>query len=235
MADIKQPIIISFDGNIGSGKSSIVRYFQKNFEKFCNLKTYHYKICFLQEPVDIWESIIDPQDGKNIIEKFYGDNEKYGFTFQMMAYISRLSLFKEALSEDYDIIFTERSMFTDRNVFAKMLHKDKKINEIEYQIYNKWFDEFSDCVKKMKIVYIRTTPEISDKRIKERARTGESIPLSYLQNCHYHHDIWLYSPDIVENGNVLVINGNEETNTSIFIENKYYDNLMEKVFNFMKN
>ena len=30
----KVPIVISFDGNIGSGKSSIVRYFEKNFEKF---------------------------------------------------------------------------------------------------------------------------------------------------------------------------------------------------------
>ena len=31
MAQTKQPIIISFDGNIGSGKSSIVKYFQKKF------------------------------------------------------------------------------------------------------------------------------------------------------------------------------------------------------------
>ena len=235
MSNSKKPIIISFDGNIGSGKSSIVKYFQKNFEKFCNLKTYHYKICFLQEPVHIWESIVDSYDNKNIIEKFYDNNEKYGFAFQMMAYISRLSLFKEALYQDYDIIFTERSIYTDKNVFAKMLHVNGKINDIEYQIYNKWFNEFSDYVKEMKIVYIRTTPEISEKRVIKRSRNGESIPLSYLQSCHYYHDIWLYSPDVIEQGNVLVIDGNEETNTSIFIENKYYDNLMEKVFNFMLN
>ena len=87
----------------------------------------------------------------------------------------------------------------------------------------------------MKIVYIRTTPQISDNRVKKRARTGESIPLSYLQNCHYYHDIWLYSPDQIEKGIVLVIDGNEETNTSIFINNKYYDCLMDKVFDFMTN
>jgi len=235
MSETKQPIIISFDGNIGSGKSCIIRYLKKNFEKFCNTKNHDYKICFLEEPVNIWESIVDSQDGKNVIEKFYDNNEKYGFAFQMMAYISRLSLFKEALSKDYDIIFTERSIFTDKNVFAKMLYTDKIINEIEYQIYNKWFDEFSDCVKKMKFVYIRTTPEISNLRVKNRARTGEYISLSYLQNCHYYHDIWLYSDDIIEKSDLLVINGNEETNTSVFIENIYYDNLMEKVFNFMKS
>tara|TARA_X000000368_G_scaffold397903_1_gene367452 strand:+ start:1954 stop:2661 length:708 start_codon:yes stop_codon:yes gene_type:complete len=235
MTQSKKPIIVSFDGNIGSGKSSIIRYFEKNFEKFCNVKGDPCKICFLEEPVDIWESIVDSRDGKNIIEKFYGNNKKYGFAFQMMAYITRLSLFKETLSKDYDIIFTERSIFSDKNVFAEMLYKDKKINEIEYQIYNKWFDEFSDCINKMKFVYIRTIPEICNKRVKNRARTGESIPLSYLQNCHYHHDIWLYSPDILEKGEVLIIDGNEEINTSLFIDNIYYDITMEKVFNFIKS
>lgn len=227
------PIIISFDGNIGSGKSSIVRYFEKNFEKFCNLRTFHYKICFLQEPVSIWETIKD-NDGKNIIEKFYQNNKQYSFAFQMMAYISRLSLFKDALKKDYDIIFTERSMFTDRNVFAKMLYDSKNMNELEYQIYNKWFDEFAECLNNMKIIYIRTLPEICDKRVKNRAREGESIPIEYLKNCHYYHDVWLNSPEILETGEILVINGNEETNTSQFINNNFYDNIMEKVFKFMK-
>jgi len=153
------PIIISFDGNIGSGKSSIVRYFEKNFAKFCNMKTYHYNICFLQEPVSIWESIKD-ENGKNAIEKFYENNERYSFAFQMMAYISRLSLFKEALTKDYDIIFTERSMYTDKNVFAKMLYDNNKMDTIEYQIYLKWFDEFSETIKDLKIgsSYGITTP-----------------------------------------------------------------------------
>jgi deoxyadenosine/deoxycytidine kinase len=228
------PKIISFDGNIGSGKSSIVRYFEKNFEKFCNLKTYHYKICFLQEPVSIWETIKDT-DGKNIIEKFYENNTQYSFAFQMMAYISRLSLFKEALKQDYDIIFTERSMFTDRNIFAKMLYDSKNMNELEYQIYNKWFDEFVECLNNMKIVYIRTSPEICDKRVKYRAREGENIPLEYLKNCHYYHDAWLNNCEKLESGEVLVIDGNEETNTSQFIDNNFYDNAMEKVFKFMKH
>ena len=235
MTETKQPIIISFDGNIGSGKSSVMKYFEKHFEKYCNLKTYHYNVCFLQEPVSVWENIVDKNDGKNVIEKFYENNEKYGFAFQMMAYISRLSLLKEALNKNYDIIFTERSVFTDRNVFAKMLYDSKKINDIEYQIYNKWFDEFSNSIKKNKTVYIRTTPHTSERRIKKRARTGEDIPLEYIQNCHYYHDIWLYSSGLIESGNVLIIDGNEETNTSQFIQNNYFDKIMEKVFNFMKN
>ena len=233
MTSVKKPIIISFDGNIGSGKSSAVQYFKQNFEKFCNLKTYHYKVCFLDEPVEQWEFIIDVEDGKNAIQKFYEDNEKYAFPFQMMAYISRLSLFKQALKQDYDIIFTERSMFTDKHVFAQMLYDNKKMNTIEYQIYLKWFDEFLETINNIKTVYIRTSPEVCCKRVLKRARLGENIPLEYLKDCHHYHDRWLNDPSKIEQGNVLIIDGNEETNTSVFIENKYYEELMEKVFKFM--
>ena len=49
-----------------------------------------------------------------------------------MTYISRLSLFKEALTKNYDIIITQRYMYTDKNVFAKMLYDNNKIDTIEY-------------------------------------------------------------------------------------------------------
>jgi len=228
----KEPIIISFDGNIGCGKSTIVDYLKRHFPKFCNLKTHHYKICFLDEPVNQWETIVD-SDGKNIIEKFYNNNNDYAFQFQMMAYISRLSLLRNALKENYDIIFTERSIYTDKNVFAQMLYDFKKMTNIEFLIYTKWFNEFSDIIENIKSVYIRTLPEVCFNRVLKRSRSGENIPIEYLKDCHYYHDIWLYNLENIESGNVLIIDGNVETNTSLFIENNYYNELMEKVFRFI--
>lgn len=234
MSNKKEPIIISLDGNIGSGKSTIIHYFEHHFPKFCNLKTsYNYKICFLDEPVNQWESIIDINDGKNIIEKFYNNNKDYAFQFQMMAYISRLSLLRNALKEDYDIIFTERSIYTDKNVFAQMLYDCKKMNNTEFLIYSKWFNEFTDVIENIKTVYIRTLPEICLNRVLKRARPGENIHLSYLKDCHYYHDIWLNNSEQIKSNKVLLINGNIETNISVFIENNYYNDLMEKVFKFM--
>ena len=231
------PIILSIDGNIGSGKSSIVKYLKKNFETFCNNNSNNKnnKICFLEEPVEIWESIKDISSNETIIEKFYKNSKKYSFAFQMMAYISRLSILKKELNKDYDFIITERSIYTDRNIFAKMLYFEKEINDIEWQVYNLWFDEFSSIAKNIKIVYIRTIPEICDKRIKVRNRKGENISVEYLKNCNYYHDSWLNNPQLIEEGKVLVINGNEETNTSLFIKNNYFDNIMDKIYKFMKN
>lgn len=230
MSTSKKPIILSFDGNIGSGKSTIVKYLEINFENYYKSKkpNDNIKICFIQEPVSEWERIIDQKTNKNIIECFYSNNEKYSFAFQMMAYISRLSLFNKALKQNYDIIITERSLFTDKNIFAKMLYDTNKMNHIEYQIYLKWFDEFTESFKNMKIIYIKTNPEICFERIVERNRKGENISLIYLNNCHLYHELWLNN---INNENILVINGDIKLNKNNNFE--YYNSIMEKVYNFI--
>ena len=226
------PLIVSIDGNIGSGKSSIMRYLEKNFANFCASKGNNCKICFLKEPVSSWESIGDA-NGKSIITHFYENNERYSFAFQVMAYTSRMSLLKEALKGDYDIIISERSVYTDKFVFAKSLYDSEKMSLIEYLIYLNLFKEFQTIFQDLKIVYIRTSPEICDLRVQQRGRLGETISIEYLKDCHHYHDVWLNNPTAIEEGLVLVINGNEETNTSQFIDNSYYDELTRKMYDFI--
>jgi len=226
------PLILSLDGNIGSGKSSVMRYLEKNLANYCASKGNTCKICFLQEPVSTWESIGDG-NGKSIIAYFYENNERYSFAFQIMAYTSRMSLLKEALKEDYDVIISERSIYTDKFVFAKSLYDSEKMSLIEYTIYLNLFKEFQTIFQDLKIVYIRTCPEICDLRVQQRGRLGETIPIEYLKDCHHYHDIWLNNPEAIEQGLVLVINGNEETNTSQFIDNNFYDEVTRKIYDFI--
>jgi deoxyadenosine/deoxycytidine kinase len=179
--------IFSVEGNIGSGKSTIVKYFKEN------LDVNNYKLIFLQEPVEIWNTITD-LDGQTIIQKYYSNQEKYSFAFQMMAYISRLSQIKKVLNETEEnvIIITERCLYTDFNIFAKMLYHSKMISEIEYSIYKKWFDEFIDFSYITAYIYITTVPEICLERIESRSRKGEDlIPIDYLKTCDDYHREWL--------------------------------------------
>ena len=120
------PIIIAIEGNIGTGKSTNLEMLESNFKQ----RPLGRPIIFLQEPVDTWKTIVD-EKGVSILELFYGDQDTWAFAFQMMAYISRLSLLKQTVKDNPDaVIFTERSLFTDKNVFAQMLHDDNKINNI---------------------------------------------------------------------------------------------------------
>jgi deoxyadenosine/deoxycytidine kinase len=152
-------------------------------------------VVFLKEPVDEWEKIKD-ENGETILKKFYADQEKYSFPFQMMAYVSRLKVLRDTLktiktdTEDKNIIIiTERSLYTDKMVFAKMLYDSKKIEHVNYQIYLNWFDTFSDEFPVNKVVYVKTSPDKCYQRIVKRSRTGEeNIPLEYLTSCSNYHD-----------------------------------------------
>lgn len=194
-------VIISVQGNIGSGKSTLV----------ANLKMLlgdNQRICYLQEPVDEWKEIRD-SEGKSILELFYQDQEAYAFQFQMMAYISRLAILKRALESNYDVIVSERSLMTDKHVFCQMLYDSKKIKDVEFQIYNKWFDEFQRDFPEENIVYIQTDPYVAHERVGVRSREGESIPLEYLAECHDYHENWIRS---FSESNVLTLDGNQDIN-----------------------
>ena len=194
--------IISIEGNIGSGKSTLLSYLKDNLKDD--------KIIFLKEPVDEWEKIRD-ENGMTIIEKFYKDQDKYSFSFQMMAYISRLSILKETVEKNPNsTIIIERSLYTDKYVFAKMLYDDKKIESINYQIYLKWFDVFSVEYPISKSIYVKADPEICHKRIIKRSRNGEdNIPLEYLITCDkYHNDMIKELKKIFHNHKQLILDGN---------------------------
>jgi deoxyadenosine/deoxycytidine kinase len=207
--------IISIEGNIGSGKSTILQHLKECFKTTEN-------IIFLEEPVDIWETIKD-ENGTTILTKFYENQEKYSFAFQMMAYISRLSILKNTIKENPNaIIITERCLNTDRYVFAKMLYDNKKIEEIEYQIYLKWFDEFCDIIQNSKMIYMKTNPEICYERIAKRNRTGESnISIDYLNGCHHYHEEMIKKI----NYSILEINSNIDTDINKDIINKWYEEI----------
>lgn len=190
-------VIISIEGNIGSGKSTLVSELQTHFANNSD-------IGFLQEPIDIWNGIKD-ENGTTILEKFYKDNEKYAFQFQIMAFTSRLSLIKEALSKNYKFIITERSLYTDSHIFAKMLYDDKKISEIEYSIYKLLYNQFINEMPVTQIIYVKAQPTTSFERVIKRNRTGENIPLEYLERCHSYHENWLTNCE-----NILTLDGEND-------------------------
>ena len=206
--------ILSIEGNIGSGKSTVINTLKEYYKSSDKSSD---KVYFLEEPVSEWVEIKD-SDGKNIIEKFYENQEHYSFSFQMMAYISRLAMLKRAIKhckeKGIKLIICERSLQTDKNVFCKMLHDSGKIEDINFQIYNKWFSDFITEIPLIYFVYIKTEPKIAYERVLKRNRKGENISVEYLEMCSMYHDNWL-----VKNGtnngvknvtrNCIVINGND--------------------------
>ena len=226
---LNKPILISIEGNIGSGKTTIIEQMQKRIN--------NNKILFLREPVDLWESIKD-NEGEGILVKFYKDPAKYAFPFQVMAYATRLSMIRNMIKNNPEcqIIICERSLDADKNIFAKMLYKDGLIDEVCFQIYNKFYTEYSDDFNLKGIIYIDADPDICFERIKKRARNGEgNIELNYLEKCKKFHKKWLEDGNDLGITKVLHIKTNEEATYNENDNNDYGNKWISIIEEFIKN
>lgn len=221
--NINNNILISIDGNIGSGKSSLLENMKLKYKD-------NKKIVFIKEPVEEWNLIKD-NEGITILEKFYNDKTKYAFSFQMMAYITRYIILNDALENNKNcILITERSIYTDKMVFAKMLYDDNDIEEVNYKIYLQWFDTLSKKLLVNKIIYIDVEPEICKNRIIKRSRKGEEmIPIEYLKKCDLYHRLMLEKNENCICDIQLIIDGKID----IFENLNYLTNILKTIDNFI--
>jgi len=191
---MNSPMIISVEGNIGAGKTT----FLENIEKIL-CKEGNTKIRILREPVDIWNTIKDKDDGETILSKFYKDPTKYSFAFQVMAFSTRLSELKRMFTEypDCEILICERSLEADGYIFAKMLYEGGLMDDVFYQIYQKIYQDSIHEYSLDGIIYLDISPNVCAERILKRSRDGEGgITLDYLQKCAKYHDDWFSETDL---------------------------------------
>jgi deoxyadenosine/deoxycytidine kinase len=184
--------LVSLEGNIGAGKSTIINQLKEIYKDNTD-------IVFLLEPTDTWETFRDKQTNTTILHKFYEDQRRYAFTFQVMAYSTRLSLMRKTIRENPDckVILCERSLDADKEVFAKMLREYGLMEEVEHAIYLQFFREYSNEISLDAILYLDVSPEICFERIRQRAREGEmAITVAYLKRCKLFHDDWLRSGNL---------------------------------------
>ena len=200
------PILVSLEGNIGAGKSTILEQLAARLDQKGLSRANHSNSTtnidadsvntgwiFLREPVHIWDEIKDAE-GNTILSKFYANPSKYAFAFQIMAYTTRLHELKRLLRENPNCrgVVCERSLEADKHIFAKMLHDDNLIEDVMYNIYERFFNEYEDMFKVSGVVYIDADPEICHQRIIKRSRDGETaISLEYLRQCRDYHTAWL--------------------------------------------
>ena len=189
----KKPIIISIEGNIGSGKSELIKILRKKYKN---------KIYFVDEPVKEWCSVTT-LDNKNLIEHFYENKQRYSYTFQNYAFITRIKKLKEAIhNTNLDIIVTERSTISDKILFAQMLYENKFLNKMEWEMYCSWFEYFTIHVDKF--LYVQTSIDNCMERIQKRNRNGEEqITKLYIEQLHEKHEEWLNN-----NNKCMILNGN---------------------------
>ena len=179
------------EGNVGTGKSTFLKAIENQGHNV------------VYEPVGEWMNMIN-SNGKNLLQEFYGDQKRWAYTFQSIAFRTRVKNIENCESNT----IVERSIFTDCNVFAKTCYENGMMSDIEWNDYKEWFEWLTEKfnVKPSGYIYLRATPQISYDRIVKRSRDGEeTIPFDYLAELHNKHEKWL-----MDEPNVLILDVNED-------------------------
>jgi deoxycitidine kinase/deoxyguanosine kinase len=159
------------DGNIGCGKSTIIKKIIENNP---------FDLTVYNEPLKDWDEWL---------KLFYSDMSKYSFGFQMRVLKSHLN------NKNIQSGIFERSPLSCQEVFGKLLHEDGLMNDLEWDLTQEFQKDYG-WIPNL-VIYLRCDPETCLERIKQRNRTSENtISLDYLKRLHEKYEnIYVKNPD----------------------------------------
>ena len=166
---IKTKIIYALEGNIGAGKTTIMKIIGQYFTS----------VEFVEEPVSQWQNL----GGMNLLDAFYSDPERWGFSFEFYSMLSKIKALLNAANSDKPVIVIERSILSNK-VFMDLSHELGKLEEIEYSMLMNTYHFYLQHVypQLSGIIYLDTPVDECIKRITKRNRGEEcTIERSYLQ------------------------------------------------------
>lgn len=223
---LKKNYIISIEGNTGVGKTT--------FLKLLSEALVGIPIEIVEEPVAEWQKFTlkssdnEKTPDENILSLKYKDPKRWSYLFQSLCYITRiknmLGIKKKIESETNPKLYIfERSVECDREIFAKHKYLYGLFNEIEWLVYNEYYNLMTkEFGKPMDgIIYLKAKSSVCLKRCKSRARNEEiSMDITYLDEINDRHEEWLNA-----RSNVLIINAEEDFLGESTIRDKVLDHI----------
>lgn len=192
---------VSIEGNIAVGKST----FAKLLQSACP----DWEV--VSEPVSKWQNIQSTSKGtdaapqtavSNLLDMMYQDPKRWSYTFQTYSCMSRLRTQLQPPparlrnSKGKPVQVYERSVYSDRYIFALNMFELGCINATEWAVYQDWHsllvEQFGHQVELEGIIYLRASPKKCMERLKCRGRSEEKeVKLDYLDKLHVQHEKWL--------------------------------------------
>ncbi len=196
---LKSKFIFSIEGNIGSGKTTIIHHLQRLYKD----------VILVEEPVKDWQNL----EGENLLKKKNEDLIRWGYSFEAYVLITKMNELTKVADSDKKIILIERCMLTDKAFFDVNVENNLS-NPMEEAMFKHLYEFLSNNVypKLSGIIYLDTPVDECIKRMKERGRKEEkSITAEYLTQLDQHFKDVVNASGIP----VLYLNGKYDLKTDL--------------------
>lgn len=160
--------IFCIEGNIGAGKSTLLNLLEDKVP-YCKI---------IQEPVSEWKNV----GGCDLLSAFYQDPRRWCFTFEFYSMFTLIKKIQQAILSDAEIIFVERSIYSNR-AFQIISFTLDKLDTKEMVILKEIFEFFKTEYPAFNgVIYLDTNVELCLQRITQRGRKEENgINYIYLK------------------------------------------------------
>tara|TARA_B100000925_G_C22005784_1_gene473612 strand:- start:2683 stop:3297 length:615 start_codon:yes stop_codon:yes gene_type:complete len=181
---------ISIDGNLGSGKSTLMSNLEKHYDNFDNPG-----ILFTQEPVKIWQPYLN---------NFYNDMKNSSLALQMKILKHHIQV---PSGNNNLISLTERSATSCIDIFGKYLLNKGLLNSLDIDLMKDYDNSFGSHPDMY--IYIKTNASICANRINLRNRESEdSISFDYIESIDNLYNE-RYCNNIDKSKNYYIIDGSK--------------------------
>jgi deoxyadenosine/deoxycytidine kinase len=162
---------ISVAGNIGAGKSTLVRVLAEAFG---------------------WQPYYELVADHPYLDDYYRDRERWGFHSQIWFLSQRFEQHQEIHDTPISVV-QDRSIYEDFEVFVKGLLEQGILSHRDFRTYRRLFQALIRSVTPPTLmVYLKASVPALTRRISERARSSEqAIPSRYLEHLNYRYEEWL--------------------------------------------
>ena len=194
---------IGFAGNIGSGKTTFTRFISKSQN---------------------WIPFYEPVSDNPYLEDFYNDMPRWSFNLQVYFLHKRFEMHKKMSQMKMGVV-QDRTIFEDKEIFAKNLYEMKKISKRDWENYSGLFASMVSFLKKPDLViYLKASTDILLKRIESRNRDFEkNVDPGYIRTLNVAYDRWVEKEKRYP---VIIINTN---NFDIYKDQQSFKRIEKKI------
>lgn len=139
-----------------------------------------------------WVAYYEPVIQNPYLDPFYKDMPRWSFHLQIYFLSERFKAQVEISKGSLPFI-QDRTIYEDAEIFARVLHAQGSMTQVDYENYTSLFGVMVDFLRKPDVIlYLKASPETLMGRIAQRGRESEKgIGIDYIRRLSDAYDAWM--------------------------------------------